>query len=42
LRIPPEQFRFSVGGQRGESKRVSYFDPGKRPIRIAGHAAMLL
>jgi hypothetical protein len=27
LRIPPEQIRLSVGGQRGQSKQVSSFDP---------------
>jgi hypothetical protein len=27
LRLPPEQLRFGLGGQRGESKQVGYFDP---------------
>jgi hypothetical protein len=27
VRIPPEQIRFGVGGQRGQSKQVSSFDP---------------
>src|ERR1022692_1254415 len=36
LRIPPEQLRLGVGGQRGESKQVSDFDPRQRPIRIPG------
>jgi hypothetical protein len=26
VRIPPEQIRLGVGGQRGEPKQVSYFD----------------
>jgi hypothetical protein len=41
LRIPPEQLRLGVSGQRGQPKQVSYFDPLQRPIRIRGHAAML-
>jgi hypothetical protein len=40
-RIPREQLRLGVGGQRGESKQVSYFDPRERPIRTPGHAAIL-
>jgi hypothetical protein len=27
LRLPPEQLRLGLGGQRGESKQVGYFDP---------------
>jgi hypothetical protein len=41
MRIPPEQLRLGVGGQRGQPKQISYFDPRRRPIRIRGHAAIL-
>ena len=41
LRIPPEQIRLGVGGQRGQPKQVSSFDPRQRPIRILGHTATL-
>jgi len=41
LRIPPEQIRLGVGGQRGQPKQVSSFDPRQRPIRILGHTAIL-
>jgi hypothetical protein len=27
LRLSPEQLPFGVGGQRGESKQVGYFNP---------------
>jgi hypothetical protein len=39
--MPPEQIRLGVGGQCGESKQVSSFDPRQRPIRILGHTAIL-
>ncbi len=41
VRIPPEELGLGVGGQRGESKQVSYFDPRQRAIRIRRHAAIL-
>jgi hypothetical protein len=41
LRIPPEQLRLSVSGQRGQSKQVSSFDPHQRPIRMLGHTTIL-
>jgi len=41
VRIPPEELGLGVGGQCGESKQVSHFDPRHRPIRIRRHAAIL-
>src|SRR6266568_5212069 len=34
VRIPPEEPGLGLGGQRSESKQVSYFDSRQRPIRI--------
>jgi len=39
--IPPEQFGLCVGGQRSESKQVSYLDPRQRPIGVPTHVAIL-
>jgi hypothetical protein len=41
LRIPLEQIRLSVGGQRGQSKQVSSSDPRQRWIRILRHTTIL-
>jgi hypothetical protein len=41
LRIPLEQIRLSVGGQRGQSKQVSSSDPRQRSIRILRHTTIL-
>jgi hypothetical protein len=41
LRVPPEQLGLGVGGQRGQPKQVSYFDPLQRTIRASGHAPIL-
>jgi hypothetical protein len=41
LRIPPEQIRLGVGGQRVQPKQISSFDLHQRPIRIQRHTAIL-
>jgi hypothetical protein len=35
VRIPPEELGLGVGGQRGGSKQVSYFDPRHRSSVVA-------